>query len=159
MTRIEQRVGDYLRARKQTVVAVESCTGGLIMHRLTNIPGSSEYVLGGFVTYSNDAKMKFAAVAEETLRQYGAVSEPTAREMARGVRAAFGADWALSATGIVGPGGGTPTKPVGLVFIGLCGPGIDRVQQFLWDADREANKQHTADAALSMLLSALEAAS
>jgi PncC family amidohydrolase len=113
-------------------------------------------VLGGFVTYSNEAKMQFANVQAATLEQYGAVSEQTAREMVRGVRAAFGVDYAVSATGIVGPGGATATKPVGLVYIGLAGQGVEIVRQFHWNADREANKGHTADAALTMLLEVLE---
>lgn len=156
MSSLEQRAGDLLRAHKLTFTAVESCTGGLILHRMTNIPGSSAYVLGGFVTYSNEAKMKFAHVRTETLETWGAVSEQTALEMVRGVRLAFGADYALSATGIVGPGGATETKPVGLVYVGIAGPNVETVQKFNWTGDREANKQHTADAALTMLLQALE---
>lgn len=153
---LEGRVGNLLSARRQTVAAVESCTGGLILHRLTNIPGSSAYVMGGFVTYSNDAKMKFVGVQPNTLESYGAVSEQTAREMVIGCRAAFGVDIALSATGIVGPSGATETKPVGLVYIGLATADRTLVRQFNWLGDRETNKAHTADAALTMLLEALE---
>ncbi len=156
MASLEARVGEQLTLRKATVAAVESCTGGLILHRLTNIPGSSAYVLGGFVTYSNEAKMQFAAVGRATLEQYGAVSEPTAREMVRGVRAAFSATYALSATGIVGPGGGTAAKPVGLVYIGIAGPDFEDVREYHWAGERVENKEHTADAALSLLLEYME---
>ncbi len=148
---LEARVGQLLTARGQTIVAAESCTGGLILHRLTNIAGSSAYVLGGFVTYSNEAKSKFAGVRAETLQTYGAVSRQTAGEMARGVRAAFSASYALSVTGIAGPGGATDTKPVGLVYIGLSGSEIEAVKEYRWTGDREGNKQLSAEAALQLL--------
>jgi len=156
---LESRVGQLLTARKQTLVTAESCTGGLILHRLTNIAGSSAYVLGGFVTYSNESKVKFASVRAETLQTYGAVSEPTAREMAHGVRAAFGADFALSVTGIAGPGGATGDKPVGLVYIGFVGAHVERVNEYRWQSDREGNKALSADAALQMLYDYLVAIS
>src|SRR5215207_4159221 len=111
---LEGRVGELLNARGWTVCAAESCTGGLVMHRLTNIPGSSKYVLGGIVSYSNEAKQKLLCVHESTLIAHGAVSEETAAEMVQGVRAVFDADVAVSITGIAGPGGGTAEKPVGL---------------------------------------------
>jgi nicotinamide-nucleotide amidase len=154
--RIEERLGQLLISQKQTLSVVESCTGGLIQHRVTNISGSSSYFMGGFVTYSNAAKMKFAGVSESTLQRYGAVSEQTAREMVVGVQASFGVDYALSATGIVGPGGGSPEKPVGLVYVGLATPTGSEVRRFLWSADRETNKSYTADAALNWLVSVLE---
>jgi nicotinamide-nucleotide amidase len=154
---LEARVGKLLAAHSLTVVTAESCTGGLILHRLTNIPGSSNYVLGGFVTYSNEAKVKFAGVRPETLDQYGAVSEQTAAEMAHGARAAFGADVALSVTGIAGPGGGTDTKPIGLTYVGLSAPGADRVARYVWTGDRESNKAASADAALQLLYAYLTA--
>jgi PncC family amidohydrolase len=153
---LERRAGELLLAHKRTFAAVESCTGGLILHRMTNIPGSSAYVLGGFVTYSNAAKMKFAHVQAATLEAYGAVSEPTALEMVRGVREAFGADYAVSATGIVGPGGGSIEKPVGLVYIGLATPFTEIVVKHNWPDDRETNKQHTTNAALGLLIAFLE---
>jgi nicotinamide-nucleotide amidase len=133
----------------------------LILHRLTNVPGSSVYVMGGLVTYSNEAKMKFAQVSEQTLKEHGAVSEHTAAEMARGVRLAFGTDLALSVTGIAGPGGGTAAKPVGLTFIGLnAAEGTEgqgqrehsQVKRFVWKGDRESIKAQSAQAALEMLL-------
>lgn len=148
---LESRIGDLLKARGQTFTAAESCTGGLILHRMTNVPGSSAYVLGGFVTYSNPSKTKFAGVRNETLAAHGAVSRETALEMARGSRIAFGADYALSATGVAGPGGGSETKPVGLVYIGLSGPGVEEVREYRWTSDREGNKRLSAEAALQLL--------
>jgi PncC family amidohydrolase len=148
---LEARIGGRLKARKLTFAAAESCTGGLILHRMTNIAGSSAYVLGGAVVYAYEAKVKLVAVKWETLQQFGAVSEQTALEMARGARAAFGSDIALSVTGIAGPGGGTDTKPVGLTYIGLVAPGVEQVQRFVWNGDREQNKASSAEAALHML--------
>ena len=148
---LEARIGQLLSERGLTVSAAESCTGGLILHCLTNIAGSSNYVMGGFVTYSNDAKMKFAQVSEKTLNEFGAVSEQTALEMARGTREAFGTSIAISVTGIAGPGGGTPTKPVGLTYVGLSAGDMERVAYYVWLGDREANKAHSAEAALQLL--------
>jgi PncC family amidohydrolase len=148
---LEFRIGELLKSHGQTVAAAESCTGGLVLHRLTNISGSSAYVLGGFVTYSNEAKMKFAHVKPETLNQHGAVSEQTAAEMARGTRVAFGAHFALSVTGIAGPLGGTDTKPVGLTYVGLSTGAGEQVARYVWTGDREANKDSSAEAALQML--------
>jgi len=150
---LEAQVGAALLGTGQTVCAAESCTGGLILHRLTNIAGSSAYVLGGVVSYSNEAKQKLLNVREETLIAQGAVSEQTAGEMASGARALLGADFALSVTGIAGPGGGTDDKPVGLTFIGLAGPdNLLIVRRHVWDGDREGNKSDSADAALRLLL-------
>jgi PncC family amidohydrolase len=156
---LENRVGELLRAHGLTVAAAESCTGGLILHRLTNIAGSSAYVLGGAVTYSNAAKMSVLGVREATLIDHGAVSAPVAAEMAAGVRQLLGASVAVSVTGIAGPGGGTPTKPVGLTFIGLSAalPPVERVERYVWAGDRLANKQQSADAALRLLITYLEA--
>lgn len=156
---IEALVGQALKARGWTVCAAESCTGGLIMHRLTNIAGSSAYVMGGVVTYSNDAKMKLIGVREETLIAYGAVSEQTAAEMVTGVRALFDADIAVSITGIAGPGGGTAEKPVGLTYIGLLVRGSDpQVQRHVWSGDREAVKAHSAEAALRWIWETVQSA-
>ena len=146
----EETVGRLLTERNLTLALGESCTGGLVAHRLTNVPGSSRYVLGGIVAYSNEAKERLLGVRRETLEEHGAVSGETAIEMARGVRAALGADIGLSVTGIAGPGGGTPDKPVGLVYIALAGS-VERVERFVWNGDREENKALSAEAALSML--------
>jgi PncC family amidohydrolase len=154
--RLEALIGDALRAQRWTVCTAESCTGGLIAHRLTNIPGSSEYVLGGVVTYSNAAKIKLIGVPEATIQAYGAVSEPTARAMAEGVRALFDANVGVSVTGIAGPGGGTPDKPVGLTYIGLAVRGLDaQIMQYVWNGDRESNKARSADAALQLIYAAI----
>jgi len=124
--------------------------------RMTNIPGSSDYVLGGIVTYSNEMKMRFLKVKPETLEQFGAVSQECAYEMAMGIADAFGAELALSVTGIAGPGGGTRMKPVGLTYIGMRTPDGITVTKHLWDGDREANKAASADAALARLLGYLK---
>ncbi|HLY25213.1 MAG TPA: CinA family protein [Aggregatilineales bacterium] len=156
---LEVRIGQVMRDRGLSVCAAESCTGGLILHRLTNVPGSSAYVMGGFVTYSNEAKVKFARVSKKTLMRHGAVSEETALEMAMGVRAAFGTDLALSVTGIAGPGGGTDHKPVGLTYIALGSPSGERVVRYVWTGDRESNKQQSAEAALKLLYDYLTSSS
>jgi PncC family amidohydrolase len=148
----EVQLGALLKARGQTVVTAESCTGGLIAHRLTNISGSSAYLLGGVVAYSNEVKMNLLNVQESTLIAVGAVSEEVAGEMAVGARKLFGADFALSVTGIAGPDGGTDEKPVGLTYIGLATSDGAQVQRFVWDGDRESNKKMSADAALKMLV-------
>jgi nicotinamide-nucleotide amidase len=131
-------VGRHLRESGLTVAVAESCTGGMIAKLLTDAPGSSDYFLGGLVAYSNAAKVEFLAVAEETLRSHGAVSEETARAMARGARERFGADLAVAVTGIAGPDGGTPEKPVGTVFFALArreGAEVARRREF--NGDRE----------------------
>lgn len=157
MTDLSQRVGAALIERGGTVCAAESCTGGLILSALTDCAGSSAYVAGGVVSYSNEAKMRLLGVGEATLIAHGAVSEETAAEMARGALALFSADYALSVTGIAGPGGGSVEKPVGLTFIGLAGSqGLLRVERHVWDRDRIGNKAASVEAALRMLLGALE---
>ena len=152
------QVGAALIAKEATVCAAESCTGGLLLSVLTDIAGSSAYVQGGLVTYSNEAKMHFLKVRQATLMEQGAVSEATAAEMARGALALFATDYALSVTGIAGPGGGTAEKPVGLTYIGLAGPeGLLRVERRVWGGDRIANKGASVGAALLLLLGALKA--
>ena len=153
---LESRVGRCLIERQWTVATAESCSGGLIAHRLTNIPGASSYFLGGIVAYSNSVKTAMLGVDPEDLARYGAVSEPVARQMAEGVRQRLAADCALAVTGIAGPSGGTLDKPVGLVFIALAAPGVDRVTRNLFEGSREDIKAQTADQALRMLLEYLE---
>jgi PncC family amidohydrolase len=151
--RLEAQLGDILKAKHWTICTAESCTGGLIAHRLTNISGSSAYVLGGVVAYSNSIKQALLHVRQGTLIAYGAVSEQVAGEMATGARAAFGATIALSVTGIAGPGGGTKEKPVGLTYIGLAGPdNLLIVNRHIWEGDREAVKNASAEAALKLAL-------
>ena len=147
---LEETLGAALRDRNLTLATAESCTGGLIAHRLTNVSGSSAYFLGGVVSYSNDAKQRLLGVPLATLVAYGAVSEPTARAMAQGARAAFHADLALAVTGIAGPGGGTPDKPVGLTYIALAAPDGEWVERHVWPGDRAAIKAQSAEAALSL---------
>ncbi len=148
---IEQRVGQKLLKRNLTLSLGESCTGGLIGHRLTEVPGSSEYFLGGIIAYSYEAKERLLGVRHDTLYQHGAVSEETAQEMARGARQALGADIGLAVTGIAGPGGGLPGKPIGLTWIALSSREGVFARQFTWGGDREANKLQSSEAALEML--------
>ncbi|MDE2776614.1 MAG: CinA family protein [Chloroflexota bacterium] len=153
---LSRQVGAALIERGETVCAAESCTGGLILSSLTDRAGSSAYVAGGVVSYSNEAKMRLLGVCETTLIAHGAVSEETAAEMARGALALFDTDYALSVTGIAGPGGGTAEKPVGLTYIGLAGPqGSLQVAPHVWDSDRIGNKAASVEAAFNLLLDAL----
>lgn len=135
------------------MATAESCTGGLIANRITNVPGASEVFLGGIVAYSNAAKEKFLGVRPETLKKHGAVSEAVAREMAGGARKKFGADFAVAVTGIAGPTGGTKAKPVGTVFISVAGAFGILIECRLNPFSREKFKQATARQALKLLLS------
>jgi PncC family amidohydrolase len=157
MSTLEETVGRLLTEQELTIAVAESCTGGLIAHRLTNVSGSSAYFVGGVVAYSNEVKERVLGVSGETLSTYGAVSEECAREMARGARRLFDTDVALSSTGIAGPTGGTPQKPVGLVYVALAAPALECCERYLWRGDRLGNKQRTAEAALEMLRQYLEA--
>ncbi|MDD5139117.1 MAG: competence/damage-inducible protein A [Verrucomicrobiales bacterium] len=148
---IEMVVVRLLTERKKTLALAESCTGGGIASRVTNVPGASAVFLGGFVTYSNASKEKFPGVRAETLAGHGAVSEAVAREMAAGTREKFGADFAIAVTGIAGPGGGTADKPVGTVFIALAGECGTVVEHRLNAYEREVFKELTSQQALEML--------
>ena len=148
---IETSIVSRLTLKKQTVVLAESCTGGFIAHRVTNVPGASAVLLAGLVTYSNAAKQKFLGLRLETLNEHGAVSEPVAREMAEGARRETGADYAVAVTGIAGPSGGSESKPVGTVFIALAGPEGTTVERNFNPYDRETFKQVTAQQALDLL--------
>ncbi len=152
--RLEARVGAALLERGWMFCAAESCTGGLLMHRLTNIPGSSSYIAGGVVTYSYEAKQKLLNVKPETLATHGAVSEETAREMVEGVITLFNGDIGISITGIAGPTGGLPLKPVGLTYIGIAVPSLNilRVEAHTWNGDRETNKLYSVNEALLKVL-------
>ncbi len=117
---LEKAIGDHLRKRKWTLSIAESCTGGLICDRITDIPGSSDYFMGGMVTYSNESKARHLGVPLDDIKKYGAVSPQVAKKMAQGVRKAFGTTFGLSTTGVAGPKGGTKRSPVGRVFIGVA---------------------------------------
>ncbi len=153
---IDQIVADLLRARGATVATAESCTGGLLGGRLTDLAGSSDYVVGGAVTYADDAKRDLLGVPADLLAAHGAVSEPVARAMAEGVRARTGATFALSTTGIAGPGGATPAKPVGLVYVGCAAPGGTAVRRHEFPGDRATVRAWSVVAALHLLRRALE---
>jgi nicotinamide-nucleotide amidase len=148
---LEQRIRDRLASLGRTVATAESCSGGLIAHRITNIPGSSAIFVGGVVAYSNPIKAAFLSVEESVLEAHGAVSEPVARQMAEGVRARMGADLGIGVTGIAGPSGGTPEKPVGLVFIAVADGAGTAVGKNLFEGTRLAVKEQTAEQALAML--------
>lgn len=152
---LEERAGSALNEKGWTLALGESCTGGLIAHRITEVPGSSEYFLGGVVAYSNPIKELLLHVESETLETVGAVSEETAREMARGARETMKATVGLSVTGIAGPGGGTEEKPVGLTLISVSTPRGEWIERHVFEGDRNANKQASAEAALRLLLLAL----
>ena len=155
---LEAVVGRLLRQRGETVAVAESCTGGRVADRLTNVPGSSAYVVAGVVAYANQAKVQALAVRPHDLAAHGAVSEPVARAMAAGVRRFFGAHWGVATTGIAGPGGGTPEKPVGTVYVAVDGPAGTRVERYRWAGDRQAVKTRSAQAALFLLYRALREA-
>jgi nicotinamide-nucleotide amidase len=148
---IEEVIVRLLTKHKKTLALAESCTGGGIANRVTNVPGASAVFLGGVVSYANSAKEQFLGVRAETLQQHGAVSEAVAREMAEGAREKFNSDFAIAVTGIAGPGGGTADKPVGTVFIALAGDFETVVQRKFNSYEREAFKQLTAQQALEML--------
>lgn len=148
---LESVVLDLLRAQSQTLSVAESCSGGLLGGRLTRVAGSSDVFNGGAITYSNELKMRLLRVSERTLAECGAVSEPCAVEMAEGAREHLGSDWALSVTGIAGPGGGSDEKPVGLVYIGVAGPGESRAYKQSFGGGREAIRERSVQMALVLL--------
>jgi nicotinamide-nucleotide amidase len=149
-------INQLLRERSLKLATAESCTGGLVADRITNVPGSSEYFHGGIVAYAYEAKMNLLHVSWDTLCTYGAVSKETVIEMARGARIALDTDLAVSVSGIAGPGGGMPDKPVGTTWIGLSTTDGDWARKFIWDGDRLQNKAFSADAALQFVIDYLE---
>ena len=156
ISNIEFRIGNFLRQLGLKLATAESCTGGLISDRITDIPGSSDYFIGGIVAYSYEAKVALLNVSWDTLNKKGAVSPETVLEMAQGARKALGAHIAVSVSGIAGPGGATPEKPVGTTWIGLVTPEGKWTRHFIWEGDRAENKAKSAEAALQMILDYLE---
>jgi nicotinamide-nucleotide amidase len=152
---VDDIVADELRSRGLTLAAAESCTGGLLGSRITARPGSSDYFLGGVISYSNQAKMDLLQVPPGMLAQYGAVSEEVAGAMAEGARETLRADFALSITGVAGPDGGTPDKPVGLVYLGCAGPDGRQVRRGWFPGDRDSVRTFSATSALHLLRRAL----
>jgi nicotinamide-nucleotide amidase len=150
------QVGRLLRQRDLKLALAESCTGGLIGSLITDVPGSSDYFLGSAVTYAYSAKEAILGVRKETLAAHGAVSPETAAEMAQGARRLFGADLAVSVTGIAGPTGAAPNKPLGLVCIHLSAPDAELGEQHVWDSDRTGNKRLFAGSALRLMIRYLE---
>jgi PncC family amidohydrolase len=153
LTALARRVGERLLAAGLMAATAESCTGGLVGHLFTEIPGSSAYFAGGAITYSNDAKVRVLGVDPATLERVGAVSAETAAAMAVGARRLYAVPLAVSVTGVAGPGGGSPTKPVGLVHLHVSGAGdYERGARYVWPADRSGNKLLSAQAALTLIL-------
>jgi PncC family amidohydrolase len=148
---LEYIVANLLRQRGWRLAVAESCTGGLVGHRMTNVPGSSTYYLGSVTAYAYEAKVRLLGVKWESLEKHGAVSEKVVLEMALGVRRTFAADIGLAVSGIAGPGGGTPEKPVGYTWIGLNTAIFEAARQFTWNQDRLGNKALSAEATLQLL--------
>jgi PncC family amidohydrolase len=155
---LEEQIGEWLRQRGLRLAVAESCTGGLIGHRITNIAGSSTYFIGGVTSYAYEAKVRLLGVRWEILEKHGAVSRDTVLEMARGVRNVLAADIGIAVSGIAGPGGGTPEKPVGTAWIGLSTPDHEHAWLYQFQGDRMQIKEQAAEQALSRLAEYLNAA-
>ena len=151
MASLEEEIGDLLRRKGLTLGVVESATGGLISHLITNVPGSSDYYKGSVTAYSNETKIKVVGVKDDTIERHGAVSHQVAEEMALGGRRLLAVDICLADTGIAGPTGATPGKPVGLFYLGFSHQGGTYSQRHEFRGDREQNKRSAAEAALSWL--------
>ena len=149
------RLGDTLRQRQLTLATAESCTGGGIAHAITAVPGSSDWFVGTMVTYSNEWKHKFLGVDNETLATYGAVSEQTVHEMLRGLNERCGVPAGMAVSGIAGPGGGTPDKPVGTVVIGAFAPGWTCVKTMHYQGGREDVRNSTICDVIDLLYEGL----
>ncbi|MBO5460552.1 MAG: CinA family protein [Ruminococcus sp.] len=158
MLTLEEQLVDLLAKRQWTITTAESCTGGMIAGTIVNVAGASDVFNEGYVTYSNEAKHRLIGVSEETLKTFGAVSEQTAEEMARGAAVSASSNLALSATGVAGPGGGTPEKPVGLVYIGCFLNGQVKVKECRFDGNRTENRKHTVEEVLKFAIEMIRAA-
>jgi PncC family amidohydrolase len=154
---LKERIQDICIQRGWKLAVAESCTGGLIGARLTSVPGSSTYFLGGIIAYSNDLKLNLLNVPAELLEAQGAVSGTVAEAMAEGVIAATGADCGVSVTGVAGPDGGTDEKPVGTVWVGVTLPSGTTSKQYHFEGDREEVREQTVKAALELFLEAAKA--
>jgi PncC family amidohydrolase len=141
-----------LRSRGLTIATAESCTGGRLSDAITNVPGSSDYFLGGIVSYSNSAKERLLGVDPRVLAAHGAVSEPVALAMAEGACRALGSGLGIGITGVAGPGGGSQEKPVGLVYVAVASRSGQEVRRYLWKEDRVGNKRRSVEAALALAL-------
>ena len=148
---IEKVVGELLKSVGKTVSTAESCTGGLIAHKITSVAGSSAYFLGSVVSYANEVKMDSLGVSEYDLKEHGAVSEPVVRQMAEGVRARLNTDFGVATSGIAGPDGGTPDKPVGTVWVAVAGPDRTIAKRYQFGHNRARNIEISANTALNML--------
>lgn len=153
---LEEKLRDLMHERGLTLASAESCTGGLVSHRITNVSGSSEFFPGGLVTYSYESKANLLEVPWEILNGHGAVSKETVLAMARGARKLFGTDISVSVSGIAGPTGGTPEKPVGTTWVGLSTTDGEWGRHFVWEGDRQGNKLESSEAALQMVVDYLE---
>jgi PncC family amidohydrolase len=158
LVELAERLQAECVGRGLTVATAESCTGGLVAHALTEVPGSSAYVRGGIVAYANDVKAEQLGVPVGALEAHGSVSAQVAVAMAEGARDRLHADLGVGVTGVAGPDGGTDEKPVGLVYIAVAGLGTPGVRRYLWSGDRTANKHDSAVAAIELLLARVEAA-
>jgi len=157
LVELAERLQARCTALDLTVATGESCTGGLVAHALTEVPGSSAYVRGGIVAYANEVKTALLGVPAEVLEAHGAVSAQVAVAMAEGARERLGTDLGVGVTGVAGPDGGTDEKPVGLVYIAVAGLGAPIVRRYLWAGDRSANKRDSAIAAIELLLAQVAA--
>ena len=153
---LEEQLGEKLRERKITIAVAESCTGGLLGSKITDVPGSSEYFLGGVIAYQNEVKESLLHVPQDVIASHGAVSAQTVEAMASGCRELFKCDIAVSITGIAGPGGGSAEKPVGLVYVGLATASGMISRRFQWDGSRVQNKESSIRAAMEMILATLQ---
>jgi nicotinamide-nucleotide amidase len=152
MASLPELVGSLLSERHLTLATAESCTGGRLGDQITSVPGSSEYYIGGVVAYAYAAKTELLGITQEFLLAHGAVSSETAVAMAQGVRRRLKTDLGIAITGILGPGGGMPNKPVGLVYIGLAAADREFARRFQWNGGRLANKESSVNAALEIIL-------
>ncbi len=148
---LEAVAGRLLGRAGQTVTTAESCTGGLVAERLTRVAGSSDYYLGGVVSYSNELKIRLLGVPAATLAEHGAVSEPVARAMATGVRERYASDYGVAITGVAGPGGGSAEKPVGTVHVAVAGPGEDAHRRICFPGARDQVRLQSSQLALELV--------